>query len=210
MVRAAIVEQFPEHVDLLDAGCDKVIDDHFCYVHGGIRPGVPLEEQEPHDLRWIREDFLGHDLPFERTIVHGHTPTDSCFPDRSVTVSASTLGPITVVAWLRRASAATASKRLPCRKGWSADGCARRPSGNQSSAESRHLIATAFDVSGDQPNRAGDPRCHRSRNIPGPSKFGWPSATSIGMLFGDRRPTRMSLARQECCSPHMARVVERQ
>ena len=80
-VRAAIVELVPSHLDLLNAGLDKVIDDHFCFVHAGIRPGVPINEQDPHDLRWIREEFLDHDLPLERIIVHGHTPTESCFPD---------------------------------------------------------------------------------------------------------------------------------
>lgn len=44
------------------------------FVHAGIRPGVPLEDQDDHDLMWIRRDFLdGPGLPGYR-IVHGHTP----------------------------------------------------------------------------------------------------------------------------------------
>jgi serine/threonine protein phosphatase 1 len=37
---------------------------------------MPLEEQKPSDLRWIRETFLKHRGGFEKVIVHGHTITD--------------------------------------------------------------------------------------------------------------------------------------
>jgi serine/threonine protein phosphatase 1 len=46
----------------------------FAFVHAGIRPGVPWEEQIEDDLLWIREEFLGHPGPHERVVVHGHTP----------------------------------------------------------------------------------------------------------------------------------------
>jgi serine/threonine protein phosphatase 1 len=46
----------------------------FLFVHAGIRPGVPIEEQTEDDLLWIREEFLAHEQPFERFVVHGHTP----------------------------------------------------------------------------------------------------------------------------------------
>jgi serine/threonine protein phosphatase 1 len=45
----------------------------FLFVHAGIRPGVPLEDQEPHDLLWIREDFLDHRESFGTVVVHGHS-----------------------------------------------------------------------------------------------------------------------------------------
>jgi serine/threonine protein phosphatase 1 len=47
--------------------------DYF-FVHAGIRPGRDLSEQSEDDLFWIREDFLLHEEPFEKFIVHGHTP----------------------------------------------------------------------------------------------------------------------------------------
>jgi len=50
--------------------------DYF-FCHAGVRPGVALEEQLDHDLLWIRTDFLAHDAPFEKVIVHGHTPHNS-------------------------------------------------------------------------------------------------------------------------------------
>ncbi|PRY92871.1 serine/threonine protein phosphatase 1 [Hasllibacter halocynthiae] len=44
------------------------------FVHAGIRPGVPLSEQDEEDLVWIRHPFLDHDAPMGRLVVHGHTP----------------------------------------------------------------------------------------------------------------------------------------
>ena len=80
-IQDALVEQFGHHQELLNSAVDKIVTDHFCFVHAGIRPGIPLEEQDPQDLRWIREDFLSYDGPLERLIVHGHTPTESSLPD---------------------------------------------------------------------------------------------------------------------------------
>ena len=47
--------------------------DYF-FVHAGARPGVPLAEQQAHDLLWIREDMHKSSYRFEKKIVHGHTP----------------------------------------------------------------------------------------------------------------------------------------
>jgi serine/threonine protein phosphatase 1 len=46
----------------------------FFFVHAGVRPGTPLWRQREEDLLWIRDDFLLHEKPFEKIIVHGHTP----------------------------------------------------------------------------------------------------------------------------------------
>lgn len=43
------------------------------FVHAGIRPQVPLPDQAPDDLLWIREPFLSADNLLPR-VVHGHTP----------------------------------------------------------------------------------------------------------------------------------------
>jgi hypothetical protein len=59
---------FIESLDL-SFGCGD-----FLFVHAGIRPGIPIREQTEDDLLWIREEFLDHEQPFERFIVHGHTP----------------------------------------------------------------------------------------------------------------------------------------
>jgi serine/threonine protein phosphatase 1 len=39
-----------------------------------VRPGVPLEAQDPQDLVWIRAPFLQSDEDFGKIVVHGHTP----------------------------------------------------------------------------------------------------------------------------------------
>ncbi len=46
----------------------------YCFVHAGIRPGVPLERQSIEDLTWIRDDFLDFIGDFGFIVVHGHTP----------------------------------------------------------------------------------------------------------------------------------------
>lgn len=49
----------------------------FFFVHAGVRPGVPLAEQQETDLLWIREEFLQSRQNFGKYIVHGHTPVRS-------------------------------------------------------------------------------------------------------------------------------------
>jgi len=46
----------------------------YLFVHAGIRPGIPLEQQTRHDLLWIREPFLSSKADHGRVVVHGHTP----------------------------------------------------------------------------------------------------------------------------------------
>jgi serine/threonine protein phosphatase 1 len=52
-------------------------DEYRFYCHAGIRPGVPLDRQEPHDLLWIRREFLDFKHRHPKLIVHGHSPTMS-------------------------------------------------------------------------------------------------------------------------------------
>lgn len=46
----------------------------YLFVHAGVRPDVPLERQDAHDLLWIREPFLSWRKPLGAVVVHGHTP----------------------------------------------------------------------------------------------------------------------------------------
>ena len=48
--------------------------DYLC-VHAGVKPGVPLAQQDGHDLMWIREEFLNSKEDFGKVVVHGHTIT---------------------------------------------------------------------------------------------------------------------------------------
>lgn len=46
----------------------------YVFVHAGLKPGMPLDEQTERDLLWIREDFLKDGEAFDHVVVHGHTP----------------------------------------------------------------------------------------------------------------------------------------
>jgi serine/threonine protein phosphatase 1 len=50
----------------------------YVFVHAGLRPGAPLDEQKEEDLLWIRKRFhnAAPDARPEQVVVHGHTPTD--------------------------------------------------------------------------------------------------------------------------------------
>lgn len=43
------------------------------FVHAGLRPGVPLDQQTETDLVWIRDAFLIEPASFGPLVVHGHT-----------------------------------------------------------------------------------------------------------------------------------------
>jgi serine/threonine protein phosphatase 1 len=50
-----------------------VCGDYF-FVHAGVRPGIALNLQRENDLLWIRDEFLRYEKPFDKIIIHGHTP----------------------------------------------------------------------------------------------------------------------------------------
>jgi serine/threonine protein phosphatase 1 len=51
-------------------------DSGIAYLHAGIRPRVPLDDQTEDDLVWIRKEFLDVSENHEMLIVHGHTPVE--------------------------------------------------------------------------------------------------------------------------------------
>jgi serine/threonine protein phosphatase 1 len=55
---------------------DQVRIGDYVFVHAGIRPGVPLEEQVPSDMRWIRGEFIADRTARDFAVVHGHTIVD--------------------------------------------------------------------------------------------------------------------------------------
>lgn len=63
------------HLDFLATLPRSVAFGDFFFCHAGIRPGVQLARQDPEDLIWIRQAFLGSPLLHEKVIVHGHTPS---------------------------------------------------------------------------------------------------------------------------------------
>ena len=63
------------HIDYLRAAEDAVAIGDYLFVHAGIRPGVALEDQNPADMRWIRESFISDTRDHGCIVVHGHTIT---------------------------------------------------------------------------------------------------------------------------------------
>ncbi len=60
-------------------------DYHF--VHAGIRPGVPLDAQDPEDLMWIRDTFLKSKKHHGKVVVHGHCPVEEVqFRDNRIAI----------------------------------------------------------------------------------------------------------------------------
>jgi serine/threonine protein phosphatase 1 len=45
----------------------------YYFVHAGILPGVPLDEQNDRDRMWIRDRFLDSSLDHGVVVVHGHS-----------------------------------------------------------------------------------------------------------------------------------------
>ena len=63
-----------EHLQFLCSLQPSFVCGDYFFVHAGVRPGVPLNEQQESDLIWIRNDFLDSDADFGKFVVHGHTP----------------------------------------------------------------------------------------------------------------------------------------
>ena len=45
----------------------------YYFVHAGVRPGIPLDRQQPRDVLWIRGEFLTSERDHGVTVVHGHS-----------------------------------------------------------------------------------------------------------------------------------------
>ncbi len=75
------------HLRFLQALEPAVEYGDYFFTHAGVRPGVELDDQDPHDMMWIRDDFLRGSATFSKCIVHGHTPeTDAFVSDRRIGV----------------------------------------------------------------------------------------------------------------------------
>ena len=76
-VHAEAVAAVPQaHRAFIDALPTQFQRGDVVFVHAGIRPGVPLEQQTETDLVWIREPFLSDLTNHGPLIVHGHTAID--------------------------------------------------------------------------------------------------------------------------------------
>jgi len=62
-----------EHIAFLENTVLSATFGDYYFVHAGIKPGVPLEKQDPIDQMTIRGAFLFCEDEFDKVIIHGHT-----------------------------------------------------------------------------------------------------------------------------------------
>jgi serine/threonine protein phosphatase 1 len=70
----------PSHKEFLSQLPSLLRIGHLVFVHAGIRPGIPLDQQDDEDLMWIRDPFLSEGPNAPLLVIHGHTPQPE--PDR--------------------------------------------------------------------------------------------------------------------------------
>ena len=76
MARDDLIHHLPsKHLALLQAMPTSRTLGDYLFVHAGVRVGVPSTRQKTEDLLWIRTGFSDRDEPFEKVVVHGHTPS---------------------------------------------------------------------------------------------------------------------------------------
>jgi serine/threonine protein phosphatase 1 len=63
-----------EHVDFFTSLLLYYETERYIFVHAGMKAGIPLAEQDPHDLIWIRDEFILSPQNFGKTVIFGHTP----------------------------------------------------------------------------------------------------------------------------------------
>lgn len=74
-VHSDLMKTLPDaHRAFLKSLQNSHLEQGMLFVHAGIRPGIPLEEQTEDDLLWIRHEFLDDPREHPWLVVHGHTP----------------------------------------------------------------------------------------------------------------------------------------
>ena len=75
--RVSLLQKMPaRHIAFLRETSASIAAQDYFFCHAGVRPGVALDQQDPQDLLWIREEFLNYSGDFGKRIVHGHTPVE--------------------------------------------------------------------------------------------------------------------------------------
>lgn len=73
-LRDALLDRLPaSHLAFLRGLRLTFETDSHLFVHAGIRPGVPIAQQQPADLLWIRNTFLDDERSCGKIVVHGHS-----------------------------------------------------------------------------------------------------------------------------------------
>jgi serine/threonine protein phosphatase 1 len=72
----------PRHVEFFTSLRNSYLRPPYLFVHAGVMPGRPLEEQDDEDLLWIRHDFIFNPHELGVTVIFGHTPMRTVMVDR--------------------------------------------------------------------------------------------------------------------------------
>ncbi|MDY8107548.1 metallophosphoesterase [Fulvimarina sp. 2208YS6-2-32] len=73
-VREAILKDCPSHLECLRRADTIALVGDLAFVHAGVDPTKPLDNQSARDCVWIRAPFMRHAGPLSHIVVHGHTP----------------------------------------------------------------------------------------------------------------------------------------
>jgi serine/threonine protein phosphatase 1 len=74
LLRDELAEKLPQsHLDFLNSMPLCHIEGDYYFVHAGIRPEIPIEDQQLGDLLWIRDEFTQSRSQHGFVVVHGHT-----------------------------------------------------------------------------------------------------------------------------------------
>lgn len=81
-IRDELVRTIPkQHVEFLEQLTLSHKIGPYGFVHAGVRPGVPYENQSDEDRMWIRDEFLNATTKEDLYIVHGHSPVKAPYWD---------------------------------------------------------------------------------------------------------------------------------
>jgi serine/threonine protein phosphatase 1 len=65
----------PKHIEFFRTLLPFYETEEYLFVHAGVRPGIPMELQDPFDLIWIRHEFFLSSHGLKKSVVFGHTPS---------------------------------------------------------------------------------------------------------------------------------------
>jgi serine/threonine protein phosphatase 1 len=65
-----------QDLDYIRSFEECIVAGDYLFVHAGIDPALPIDQQSRKDMLWIRDRFLNYEGPLEKVVVHGHTIFD--------------------------------------------------------------------------------------------------------------------------------------
>jgi serine/threonine protein phosphatase 1 len=71
------------HHSFLETLINYYETEDYIFVHAGLRPDIPLLDQDNNDLIWIRREFISSTYDWGKSVVYGHTPLKEPFLAKS-------------------------------------------------------------------------------------------------------------------------------